>query len=272
MAANDGILKQIGRFDGSNWEEFCIRFEKACALASKEPKDMIIFHVSDDIYRAIKRQAEAENSTWDSIKSAFKALYGKVVDKSAILREFHSRMQGPTEPVHAYLIALRTVESDFAPALPEAEFLSKFVSGLRPDTRRAVKIQQTNLDTADKVLEFVREIEAEPKLGSSATLLPVTSVVANPVQSTTASQPPAVHAVKAHGPSTHNSKSAAKASIKCHHCGKLGHMKRDCLAWFRELREREEQKQLKPQHGSKSFAAKVRAVRAVLDELDVDDE
>lgn len=268
MAAKDGILKQVGKFDGTNWDEFCVRFEKACAIAEKQPEDMIIFHVSDDIYRSIKRQAEADNATWNSIKSVLKSLFGKVVDKSAILRDFHSRMQGSTEPVQTYLIALRTIESDLDPALPAADFLSKFISGLRADTRRAVKIQQANLDTVDKVLEFVREIEAEPRPGPLATLPPVTPVTVPPAQPPTSSQSPSVQAVKARGQSAKSSKSASKVTGKCHYCHKPGHLQRDCLTWGRDLRE----EQLKSQRSGKDFAAKVRAVKAVLEELDLDDE
>ena len=42
---------------------------------------------------------------------------------------------------------------------------------------------------------------------------------------------------KSHDRGKSHSKSCSHRDIKCHHCGKKGHIERDCYAWKREQRE-----------------------------------
>jgi len=253
MASSEGILKQVGKFDGSNWEEFCSRFEKACTLSDKEPKDMLIFHVSDDIFKSVKR--EVEKSDWPGIKKAFQSLFGKQIDQSAVLRDFHARMQGPSESVQSFLLALRKIEADLDPAVDDKAFLTKFTSGLRADIRRAVKIQ-VNLNSVDSVLNFVKEIEVESPTPSQSSSAPVASP-----PSQTPSTTPVVHAANASRDRDRKPKQQRKTSTDvCEFCERTGHRKQDCHTFGAALREEYFKRQQDQKRSSAK--AKVRAVAA----------
>jgi hypothetical protein len=243
-ATMEAVFKNVGKFDGTNWEDFCDKFEKACALASKHPKDMLIFHLSDDIFSSVKRQLASLDSWSNSIKPLLSSLFGKVVDQSTVLRNFHSRIQGPAESVQLYLLALRKIEADLSPAMSPEDFLKKFVSGLRAETRRAIKPSQASLSTIGEVLQFVKEYELE---------FPVIAASAGP--SVPAASVNAAAVVKRTKPAQ-----AKKFNGVCFKCEQPGHKWQKCPELIAEMQasSANQERRSRPSGRKPSHLAKVR--------------
>lgn len=272
--ASEGFLKHVGKFDGQHWEEFCARFEKACQLAERTPKDMLLFHISDDIYRSVKRVVEHSDANWErTIKPSFKSLFGKVIDESVVIRDFHARLQGSTEPVQAYLLALRNIESDLQTPLSDDEFLKKFTSGLRYDLRLATALQPTSLNTVDAILKFAKDVESVsrgtvfPPSQSANSYAPTSGISSSsPSPPASSSASAAVHVVKPDHGRPRRAKS--KPGAKCHHCGREGHKISDCRTLAAELRDAYLRKPSK----DKVPRPKVRSATAMLADGSDDDE
>lgn len=174
---------------------------------------MLQFYVSADIFKTVSQQVDLKSAGWPEARECLQLLFGKVKDQAALLREFHQRVQGESEPVQIYLVALRKIAHDIVPELDGTAFVTKFVSGLREETRRLLKCHSAAKGNIIDIVKAVKEFEAEfPTKQAQVATASADKAMVNRVEG--------------------SQRRPVKFEGQCWSCGQFGHKERHCQSWL----------------------------------------
>lgn len=175
------------------------------AAADKKALAHIILHVKDHHLPTLTKCPTSKNA-WETLKKTYEA---KTNARKLLLRRALSQLKmDPTEPLTVYAARAKEIQTQLTSAgdaASDQDIALQFLTGLPP----AYNMISTVLTAGDQALEI-------------DTMLPKLLQVEQQMLTEPSSSRPMDTALMAK-PHGHNGKK------KCYYCGKLGHVKADCL-------------------------------------------